>query len=94
MTTGELRRMAELWAGAMPVKQIAQKLGYSPSYIRDVAHRNREMFPARHRRRPKAERDQWADRVISGELGVRECARQAGCNPVTVRKWARDRRAQ
>jgi DNA-binding CsgD family transcriptional regulator len=94
MTTGELRRMAELWAGAMSVKQIAREMGYSPNTVRWWAHRRRDLFPARSRKFTQQERDEWADRFIGGELTADECARRAGCTAWTVYKWARERRAQ
>lgn len=94
MTDDELMRMADLWAGAMTVKQIAQKMGYAESTVAWWALRRRDLFPARRRTFTQQERDEWADRFIGGELTAEECARQAGCTAWTVYKWAKDRRAQ
>lgn len=91
MTTGELRRMVELWALDTPVKAIARDTGFSTSTVFHMARTHRDLFPPRKWRGTREERDQWADRYLSGELTARQVAERAGCSPVTVRNWARDR---
>lgn len=93
MTDGELALLEQLWCGAMPMKQIAMTMGYSRNTIADVTKRNRERFPLRRRNFTKEERNHWADRVLSGEIGTFEAARMAGVTPQTICKWKK-RRAQ
>ena len=93
MTEAELRELDELWAGALPIKQIARKLGYSPWTIGYVTRQRRGRYPLRRKGFTQSERDAWADRVISGELRVADAARMAGVAEQTVYKWARERRA-
>ena len=89
MTEQELRELDALWAGAMPVKQIAR----SVSTIRVNTMKRRERFPKRRGDFTQAERDQWADRCISGELTCAEAARRAEVAVSTIHRWARERRA-
>ena len=60
--------LERLWRGSMPIKQIARRMGYSVDTIRVNTGRHRERFPKRRKSFTQGERDQWADRVLSGEL--------------------------
>lgn len=93
MTEQELALLEQLWRGSMPIKQIARHMGYSVDTIRVNTGRHRERFPKRHKSFTQEERDQWADRVLSGELTPIRAAVLAGCGASAVRKWARARRA-
>ena len=93
MTEDELRELGALWAGAMPIKQIARHMGYSVDTIRVNTRRHRERFPKRRKSFTQDERDQWADRCISGELTCAEAARRAEVAVSTIHRWARERRA-
>ena len=93
MTEAELRQLDELWAGAMPIKQIARVMGYSPWTIGYVTRQRRGRYPLRRRSFTQSERDMWADRVLSGELRQCEAARMAGVTEMTIYKWKRERRA-
>lgn len=94
MTEAELRQLDALWAGALPIKQIARKMGYSIWTIGYVTRQRRGRYPLRRRSFTQDERDAWADRVISGELRTVDAARMAGVTEQTVYKWARERRAR
>ena len=94
MTEAELRELDALWAGAMPIKQIARVMGYSPWTIGYTTRQRRGRYPLRRKSFTQSERDAWADRVLSGELTQREAARAAGVTEQTVYKWARGRRAR
>ena len=94
MTEAELRQLDELWAGAMPIKQIARVMGYSPWTIGYTTRQRRGRYPLRRKSFTQDERDAWADRVISGELRQCDAARMAGVTEQTIYKWARERGAR
>lgn len=94
MTEAELRQLDELWAGALPIKQIARVMGYSPWTIGYTTRQRRGRYPLRRKSFTQEERDQWADRVISGELRSVDAARAAGVSEQTIYKWARERGAR
>ena len=94
MTEAELRELDALWAGSMPIKQIARVMGYSTWTIGYVTRQRRGRYPLRRKSFTQSERDAWADRVLSSELTQREAARMAGVTEQTIYKWARERRAQ
>ena len=93
MTEAELRQLDELWAGAMPIKQIARVMGYSPFTINYVTKTRRGRYPLRRKSFAQSERDAWADRVLSGELRQCDAARMAGVTEMTIYKWKRERGA-
>lgn len=93
MTNDELMTMADLWDAGTSVAQIAREMGYSRHTIAYVAYHDRELFPRRHKSFTQGERDRWADRVLSGELGTFEAARMAGVTPQTIWRWKSRRRA-
>ncbi len=93
MTEQELRELDALWAGALPIKQIARKMGYSVDTIRVNTGRNRERFPKRRKDFTEDERDQWADRVLSGGMAASDVALRAGVATSTIYRWVRERRA-
>ena len=86
--------MGELWRGGWALKHISRELGYTPNYVSRVAMEHRDLCPPRRRWHAPEERDQWADRVISGELTQREAARMAGVTPTAIYYWCRERRAR
>ena len=92
MTDDELALLEQLWCGAMRIEQIADTMGYSRRTIVEVTKRNRDRFPLRRRNFTKEERNHWADRVLSGEIGTFEAARMAGVAPQTICKWKRERK--
>ena len=94
MTEGELRELDALWEAAMPVKQIAYRMGYCADTIKVTTHKHRERFPKRRKSFTQGERDQWADRVLSGEMDAADVARRAEVAVSTIHRWARERRAQ
>lgn len=91
MTDSELTLLDQLWSGAMRINQIADVMGYSRQTIVDTTRRYRERYPKRHKAFTQSERDLWADRVLSGELGTFEAARMAGVTPQTICQWKRRR---
>ena len=93
MTEQELALLERLWRGSMPIKQIARHMGYSVDTIRVNTGRHRERFPKRRKSFTQKERDQWADRVLSGELDAADVARSAEVAVSTIHRWARERRA-
>lgn len=92
MTEDELRELDALWAGAMPIKQIARHMGYSADTISVNTARHRERFPKRRKSFTQDERDQWADRALGG-MDAADAARRAGVAVSTINRWARERRA-
>lgn len=92
MTEDELRELDALWAGAMPIKQIARHMGYSVDTIRVNTARHRERFPKRRKSFTQDERDQWGDRVLGG-MDAADAARRAEVAVSTINRWARERRA-
>lgn len=92
MTEDELRELDALWAGAMPIKQIARHMGYSADTIRVNTARHRERFPKRRKSFTQDERDQWADRALGG-MDAADAARRAGVAVSTINRWVRERRA-
>ena len=92
MTEDELALLEQLWSGAMRIEQIATEMGYSKSTIADVVKRDRKRFPLRRRNFTQSERDRWADRVLSGEIGTFDAACMAGVTPQTICKWKRERK--
>ena len=85
--------MGELWRSGWALKAMAHRMGYTMEHLGFVMRRDRARFPKRHKSFTQGERDQWADRVLSGELTPRRAAELAGCGASAVRKWARARRA-
>jgi hypothetical protein len=94
MTEAELRQLDELWAGALPIKQIARLMCYSFDTIAGVLKSNRGRYPLRRKSFTQDERDAWADRVLSGELTPIRAAELAGCGASAVRKWVKERGAR
>ena len=93
MTEEELRELDVLWAGALPIKQIARKMGYSVDTIRVNTMKRRERFPKRRGDFTQGERDALADLYLLGEMAAAEVARSAGVATSTIHRWARARRA-
>jgi len=93
VTEQELREMERMWADGTSLKAMARRMGYTMEHLGFVMRRDRARFPKRHKSFTQGERDQWADRVLSGELTPRRAAELAGCGASAVRKWARARRA-
>ena len=93
MTEDELREMERMWADGTSLKVMAHRMGYAMEHLGFVMRQDRARFPKRHKSFTQDERDQWADRVLSGELTPRRAAELAGCGASAVRKWARARRA-
>ena len=93
MTEQELRELDALWAGAMPIKQIARRMGYSVDTIRVNTGRHRERFPKRRKSFTQGERYALADLYLSGELAAADVARRAEVAVSTIHRWARERRA-
>lgn len=93
MTEQEIRALEQLWTGAMPIKQIAHRMGYCVGTIVVTMRKHRERFPKRCKAFTQGEREAWADRYLSGELTAMDAARIAGVNPATIHRWARERRA-
>lgn len=94
MTEAELRELDALWAGALPIKQIARVMGYSVWTIGYVTRQRRGRYPLRRKSFTQGERDAWADRVLSGELRSCEAARMAGVTEQTIRNWVREKGAR
>lgn len=93
MTEAELRQLDALWAGALPIKQIARVMGYSPWTIGYTTRQRRGRYPLRRKSFTQDERDAWADRVLSGELRSCEAARMLGVSEQTIYNWKRRRAA-
>ncbi len=93
MTEDELRELDACWASGMLLKQISRRMGYTPEHLCYVMRHDRARFPRRIPSFTEDDRAAWADRVLSGELTVRDAAGLAGCDTSTVRKWVRARRA-
>lgn len=93
MTEDELREMERMWADGTSLKVMAHRMGYAMEHLGFVMRRDRARFPKRHKSFTQAERDQWADRVLSGELDAADVARRAEVAVSTIHRWARERRA-
>lgn len=91
MTDDELATLKELYAGSMPLSEIARHMGYSKSTIQYVIAGDRDMFPHRKKRIPPRVRDMWVARIKAGRVTQRQAAKALGVSPVTVSRWVRGR---
>lgn len=94
MTEWELRELDALWEAAMPVKQIAYRMGYCADTIKVTTRKHRERFPKRRKSFTQGERYALADLYLSGELAAADVARRAEVAVSTIHRWARERRAR
>lgn len=92
MTDEALAMMARLWADGLTAKEIARAIGYSKSYVCELIHYNRDLFPYRLTRRSKDERKRWASLVIDGTYSYKQAAHHAGVHINTVKRWTKDAR--
>jgi len=89
MTEDELDMLERLYAGPMPIRQIATRLGYSVFTVQEELARDRDRFPYRHKRFSRGERERWVARIRAGKATPRQAAKALGVSPVTISKWVR-----
>lgn len=89
MTDDEFATLKELYAGSMPLEEIARRMGYSKSTIQYFIAEHRDMFPHRKKRIPPRVRDMWVARIKAGRVTQLQAAKALGVSPVTVSRWVR-----
>ena len=89
MTEDELDMLEKLYAGPMPLRQIATRLGYGVDTVQKELARDRDRFPYRHKRISRGERERWVARIRAGKATPRQAAKALGVSPVTISKWVR-----
>lgn len=92
MTEEELSVMERLWSMNVPVKQIAEVLGYSTDTIINKAADHRHRFPYRKRRFSRAVREEWTEEILSGRRTKKDAMAELGVCDETVNRWLRERR--
>lgn len=91
----EIDRAAELWAGNVPLRQIAAALGRSASGVRDLARRLPERFPRRDHARVQCLQGAGLERAAAlwaGGTSIPEIALQCGEAEGAVRRLINARR--
>ena len=94
MTTGEYRKMVEMWRDGAKLKDIADELGYSRTYLNHVIIKNRQDFPYRCKKVDPKKRDLWMTRLWAGRVTRREVADACGCSISAVNKWYEEGRGR
>lgn len=89
MTDDELATLKELYAGSMPLAEIARRMGYSKSAIQYVISEHRDMFPHRKKRVPPRVQEMWVARIKAGRVTQRQAAKALGVSPVTISRWVK-----
>lgn len=93
MTSEELDIMEDMWRKRMPIRKIAEAIGYSKSHVTYVAMRNRDRFPRRHNKIKGTESEQRLKRELaiarieSGRSTPEIEAERLGLNVWTVKNW-------
>lgn len=89
MTDDELATLKELYAGSMPLAEIARRMGYSKATIQRFIAEHRDMFPYRSKRVPPRTRELWVARIKAGRVTQRQAAKALGVSPVTIARWVK-----
>lgn len=90
MKPEEVQEMAELWERGLSLRQIAEQMCYSESWISDVMRKHRPMFPKRkkpHTSVSAEKREQYVARILAGRTTVRRAALALDVRYDTVCKW-------
>lgn len=85
---------AQMWADGVPLKQIANEIGYSFSALNKYACAHRDKFPMRKVLVPEndSKRARWMLRLSAGRCTVGEVAEALGVTRRTVLRWIRKSR--
>lgn len=86
MTDDELDRMELLWLRRVPIKDIADKLGYSRATIAVVARNDRKRFPYRRNRVDDGRLAIWLERIRAKRATLDDAASALGIHRETVRR--------
>lgn len=89
MTDDELATLKELYAGSMPIAEIARRMGYSVATIKCFISQHRDVFPYRRKRVPPRVQEMWVARIKAGRVTQRQAAKALGVSPVTIARWVR-----
>lgn len=80
----EMRRM---YSQGMTTKEIAEHIGYSESYVRQIIRENRNIFPYRKRRIPKEIKEECVSLVLDKDWSQEAASRKYGVHVNTVGRW-------
>lgn len=94
MTEDDLAVMELMWLRRIPVKTIAERLGYGVSTIQSYAKMDRERFPRRHRAVNKDAIWPVVREVLEGSKSARDAARELNISEESVMKRVRGLRRQ
>lgn len=86
MTDDELDRMELLWLRRVPIKDIADTLGYSRATIAVVARNDRKRFPYRRNRVDDGRLAIWLERIRAKRATLDDAAHALGIHRETVRR--------
>lgn len=92
MTSDELDRMELLWQRRLPIKVIADRLGYSIPRIRQVVSGHRDRFPARRHDISVDEKQRQIKRILNGEVSKQDVSTELNVRLSTVERWMREGR--
>lgn len=76
-----------MYSQGMTTKEIAERIGYSESYVRQIIRKNRDMFPYRKRRIPKEIREECVSLVLDKDWSQEAASRKYGVHVNTVGRW-------
>ena len=86
MTDDELDRMELLWLRRVPIKDIADALGYSRATITITACNDRDRFPYRRNRVDDSRLAIWFERIRAKRATLDDAASALGIHRETVRR--------
>lgn len=78
-----------MWAEGLPTSVIGEALGVHSGYIRKLAGKRRDMFPARNGNQPPTELRAKASEIYKAGATILVTAQTLGLPKTTVAKWAR-----
>ena len=87
MTQSEKRHLEALWRDGVTIKNIARIIGYSEETVLAYACINRDKCPYRKKQVSKEVRDEWVDRIRSGQATIRQAVETLGVHKQTVKGW-------
>ncbi len=89
MTDDQLEELGNLWRLGMPVRDIADLMGYTYSTIMYELDRHRDLFPQRRKQTPEKVKRACVARIRAGKSTIGAEAKELGVAFVTVYRWVK-----
>lgn len=90
MTEETLNEIERLWRDGVPLKDIADAVGYTKQYVALTVCKDRKRFPYRREKTPIHTREKWVARINAGRITKAETAKLLGMHYQTIDRWVRE----